>query len=681
MIIDRELSWLSFNARVLQEAEDLRVPLLERLFFCGVFSSNLDEFFRVRVASLRALMRPGPNGEVGGPRPHRLLHEIHREVLDLQERYGRTLASLRDELEREGIRMVTDETVPPSLRPHLERVFDESIREHTEPRFLPRDGSCRPFLRNGVVYLVVELWPREGGTDSDWAPTYGLVPVPSPPLPRFVELPDVDGDHVVMFLDDVIRCNLHRLLPEWQVGRAFAVKLTRDATLHIEDEFDGDLEAAIRASLRHRDAGAPSRFLYDMRAPYVLVHRLQHGLDLSEEDLVLGGRYHNLSDYMSFPRFGREDLSFPSWPHHPHPTLTDAPSLIAEVGLKDQILHTPYQSFDAVIRLLEEAAADPLVEDLSLTVYRVARDSRVLTALETAAKAGKRVTVFFEVQARFDEASNLGWADRLRAAGARVLSSMPDLKVHTKLALIGRREGEARRLYAFVGTGNFNEKTATVYADHGLFTADERITRDVDEVFRFLVGETSEPDVRHLLVAPFCLRSGLTRLLDEVIAAARAGQPASLTLKLNALEDPGIIHHLYRAAEAGVDVAAVVRGICCIVPEAEQASGRIRVRSIVDRYLEHARIYVFKAGEEEHTYLASADWMSRNLNRRVEVAVPIFDPNVRAQLHTLLRLQLADDTKARVLDGERGNVYVDQVPKDQRTRAQEAFRDYVAGMA
>lgn len=684
MLTDRELSWLAFNERVLQEAEDESVPLLERLFFGGVFSSNLDEFFRVRVASLRSLLRAGPRLTEGlDVSPHRLLHDIHRTAVRHIDRYGDVQAQLKQALHREGIHIVDECSVPIHCHDYLREYFLETVREHLVPMRLTESGTESLFMHNGVPYLVVELWAREPGAVVDWAPDYALVQVPSPPLPRFVTLPENGADRYVMFLDDVIRYNLPILFPGCDVGRAFAVMLTRDADLHVEDEFTGDLERAIRASLGNREKGVPSRFLYDTRAPYVLVHRLQHRLGLSEEDVVPGGRYNRLSDYMGFPRFDRTDLTFPAWSAVPHPVLDGADSILSEIARGDQLIHTPYQSFDSVIRFLEEGAADPAVESLALTVYRVARESRVLTALESAAKAGKEVTVFFEVQARFDEESNLAWADRLRAGGVRVLSSIVGLKVHAKLALIRRREEGVRRHYAYVGTGNFNEKTAGIYADHGLFTADPRITGDVAEVFRFLTGEVEKPEVRHLLVAPFALRSSLERLMHEEVVHAREGRPAGITLKLNALEDAKIIRRLSQAAADGVPVRAVIRGICRL-PEDAETGGRFQVRSIVDRYLEHARVYHFEAGGDERMYLASADWMSRNLNRRVEVAVPIFDPVLRDQLRRMLELQFADDTKARIVDRAASNRYAREdgngTVRAQTVRAQAEFRDFVRGL-
>lgn len=676
-MIARETAWLAFSDRVLQEAADPTVPLFERLFFCGIFSSNLDEFFRVRVASLRSLLRLGrADATKLGIDPLRLLHDIHRIVLAQQERYGTVLRSLIEELAREGIALVDDQTVDAVHQEFLRATFREAVAPHLAPAPLHGEGGAAPFLKNNQVYLAVELWNVDGTSLESWTPEYTLVAVPTANVPRFITLPACAGRREVMFVDDVIRYNLGDLFPDHEVGRTYAFKLTRDAELYLEDEFEGDLLAAIRRSLGKRETGLPSRFLYDMRAPYVLVHRLHHDLELQDEDLVLGARYHNLSDYVRFPRFGRDDLSYPQWPPLPHPVL-ESPEPVAEaVARRDQVVHTPYQSFRHFIRFLEEAAGDPDVDEIAMTVYRVARESAVLNALIAAAERGKKVTVFVEVQARFDEESNLDWGERLQAAGVRTLYSMPHLKVHAKVALVSRRDHGERRLFGYVGTGNFNERTASVYTDHGVFTADERITADLDQLFRFLAGEIEAPTTHHLLVAPFTLRGELERLVRNEIDAAKAGKPAGIALKLNALEDTAMIATLYEASKAGVPVDIIVRGICRLVPGVPGRSETIRVRSIIDRYLEHSRLYVFHAGGEQRMYLASADWMHRNLSSRVEVALPVYDPEVKRQLARLLDLQLADNRKARRVEADGSNPYVrnDEPP----LRAQEAFREFLA---
>ena len=674
-LLDREVSWLHFNHRVLQEATDPSVPLLERLFFCGVFSSNLDEYFRVRVASLRSLLRLGEEeGAELGFEPHRLLHEIHRIVLEQQEEYGGIIAGLFADLEREGIRRVDETSVRPEQHEFVRSYYDE-IASRIDSVVLADDGDP-PFLQNRAVYLVVELWDPER-TSASWTPMYGLVRVPSD-TERFVVLPGIDEWNEVMYVDDVIRFNLDRIFPRHEVGRSYAVKLTRDAELHVEDEFDGDLADAIRKSLKNRATGVPSRFLYDMRAPYVLVHRLQHLMGLTEEDMVLGARYHNLNDLMAFPRFGRSDLSYPDWPPLRHPELEDADSILEKVRERDRVVHTPYQSFGHAVRFLEEAAVDPDVEEIWLTVYRVAKDSAILNALLAAAEAGKRVTVFIEVQARFDEESNLEWGDRLEAAGVRTLYSMRGLKVHAKVAMVVRREGGEVRRYGFLGTGNLNEKTARIYADHGIFTCDERITDDLDRVFRFLAGEVEDPEFEHLLVAPFTLRKRFNELIDHERRRAEEGRPSGMKVKMNALQDAKIIRKLYAASAAGTPIEMIVRGICRLVPGVEGCSETIRARSILDRYLEHARIYWFHHDGEERMYIASADWMKRNLSRRVEVAIPVYDPEIRRQLKTVVGLQLADDRKARVVDGEGHNRFVGGAPGSGTVRSQEAFRDFLS---
>ena len=677
--LDRELSWVAFNGRVLQEAMDPTVPLFERLDFLAIFSSNLDEFFRVRVASLRSLLRlEKKKVRKLALDPARLLGEIHAAVLAQQEEFG---AFFRDrllpELAREGVHLVDEAAVTPDQAEFLRAHFHQVVRPHLSPVLLDQDPP--PHLEDRTVYLVVELWPVGASRSSGAPPRYGLVRVPSPALERFVVLPAEGDARVVMFLDDVLRLELAGLFPGFDAGGAYAVKLSRDAELYLEDEFSGDMVAAIRESLKKRATGLPSRFLYDLHAPAALVAYLKGRLGLADEDLVLGGRYHNLHDLRDFPRGSRPDLSYPRWPPLPHPDLEGVPSVIAAVAERDRVLHFPYQSYDYVIRFLAEAAADPAVEEIWLTVYRLSRESAVARAVLDAAERGKRVRVFVEVLARFDEAANLAWAERMERAGVAAMYSRPGIKVHGKLALAVRREGAERRRYCYVGTGNFNERTALHYTDVGLLTADARITGDVEAVFLHLAGENPVPTFAHLMVAPFTLRDGLYGLIENEIAAARAGQPSGITLKLNALEDPAIIGRLYDASRAGVPVRIVVRGICCLLAGVEGMSATVSATSIVDRYLEHTRIYVFHAGGEEKTYLASADWMTRNLSHRVEVAVPLYDPEVRRQVAALLTLQLADDVKARVLDHRRDNRYVAR-GSGPRLRAQEATRDFLTSL-
>jgi polyphosphate kinase len=679
-LFDRELSWLAFNHRVLQEALDPTVPLFSRLDFLAIFSSNLDEFFRVRVASLRSLLRLKSRAlkELDFD-PQELLRSIHETVVRQQTLFGAVFERrILPELAAHGIVLRREVGGDARQREFLERYFREELRPRVAPRRLREDAES-VFLKDRHIYLVTELWPRsEGEPAALGEPEYGIVEIPSPELPRFVSLPTLNGRSEVLFLDDVLRHFLPQLYPTDEVGASHAVKLSRDAELYLEDEFTGDVADAVRRSLKKRETGLPCRFLYDLAAPPAMVAHLQRCLRLAPEDLVQGGRYHNLHDLHSFPRIGGEELSEPPLPPLPHPGLEGAASILAAVAARDRVLHLPYHSFEYVLRFLEEAADDPTVEEVWITLYRVARDSRVVSALVRAAERGKRVHAFVEVTARFDEAANLEWAERLEAAGVRTIYSMPKLKVHAKLALVVRREDGKRRRYAYLSTGNFNEKTARVYTDHGLFTADPRLTRDVRRVFAYLAGRVERPRCEHLLVAPFTLRRRLERLLAREAEHAAAGEPARVTLKLNSLEDRRMIARLYDAGRAGVEVRLLVRGICCLVPGLEGASENIEARSIVDRFLEHARVYLFHDAGEQRCYLASADWMTRNLARRVEVAFPLYDEEVRAEVLHILALQLADDTRARVIDAEQRNAYVEpSAPDEPRRRAQLEIYDYL----
>jgi polyphosphate kinase len=675
-LLNRELSWLSFNGRVLQEAMDPRVPVFDRLNFLAIFSSNLDEFFRVRVASLRSLLRLKKKKlKKLGVRPNRLLRDIHFMVTSQQESFGSALrGKILPELEAEGIFLLSPRDLLPEQAAYLSRAFETRIRPHLEPRVLDETEEGT-FLSDGRIYLVVELWPGE--VSHSWErPTYGILEVPSPPLSRFVVVPGIG--HNVMFLEDAIRPALPGLFPDHEVGGAFAVKLTRDADLYLEEEFEGDLVEKIQKSLNKRETGLPSRFLYDLQAPYSLITFMKDHLSLEDEDLVPGGRYHNLQDLFQFPRpvksegLAREPLS-----PLPHPALDRAASIMAATVEKDRILHFPYQSYGYVLRFLDEAADDPAVDRIWITLYRVAKDSAVVRSLIRAARRGAKVTAFVEVQARFDEARNLGWAREMEAAGVHTVYSMPGIKVHAKMALVSRREAGGDRLLAYLGTGNFNERTAGIYADHGLLTADSRLTEDVLQVFRFLCKEVETISCTHLLAAPFDLRTRFEEMIEKESANARAGTFSGMVLKMNALEDQGMVDALYLAAKAGVRTDLIVRGICRIRPGLPGVGARIKARSIVDRFLEHARVYRFVNGGSPRLFLASADLMKRNLDRRVEVAFPIYDPDIVEELEHFLHLQLSDNTKARILDADQENHYVGRRAGEPRVEAQDSFYQWL----
>lgn len=658
-LINRELSWLSFNERVLQEAEDPRVPLFERIKFLAIYSSNLDEFFRVRVASVRSLLRLKKKSiKQLGFNPAKVLKQIHGIVTAQQERFGEIYRSqIVPALQAEDIHILGPDRLEDHQAAFLVEYFAKKVQHLLHPVVLSEAEEV-PFLKNASPYLVTELWPQEEHWNlTAQEPRYAIVELPSPPLPRFVVVPSPDARRYVMFLDDVIRHNLPLLYPEHEVGDSYAIKLTRDAELYLEDEYGGNLIELIRKSLNKRDTGVPARFLYDLRAPYAMVSFIRRVFKLETDDMILGGRYHNLNDLFTFPTFGLDHLSYPPFPALTHPTLSQETDLFKATAERDHLLHFPYQSYKEVLRFLRYAAQDPAVEAMWISLYRVASNSAVAKAMMEAAQAGKQVTAFVEVKARFDEAPNLYWGEQMEKAGVKVLYSLPGLKVHAKMALVARREAETLRYYTYLSTGNFNEKTAHIYSDFGLLTADPRLGREVRDVFAFLEGTVTEPTFEHLLVAPFDMREKFYALIDHETQEAEAGRTAWMMIKMNSLEDEEVIERLYAASQAGVRIQLIIRGICRLIPGVQGLSENIEIVSIVDRYLEHARVYWFCHSEQEVLYLASADWMRRNLSRRIEVGFPILDPRLQDDIKAVLRLQWADKIKARIIDKKQRNAY------------------------
>ena len=675
--LSRDLSWLRFNARVLQEAQSPAVPLLERLKFLAIFSSNLDEFFKVRVATLRRLVKLKKKTRAQlADSPKRQLREVLAEVFRQQQEFGATFREqLLPALNAHRIHLLDEAGLSAGQRAWVGQYFEDKVRDLLSPMALD-DTLHHLFLKDQAVYLTFFLSePRKAkGAEAE------RVLVMELPTKRhggrFVRLPDEGEERFVLFLDDVIRVGAASLFPAYAQVAVGAVKLSRDAELDIEEEVSGDLMAKISSSLAKRATGFPARLLFDPAMPREALRALMQKTGIGDEELVEGSRYHNFRDFFGFPDFGEPTFHYPPRPPLAHPTLPRTGSLLAAIGARDHLLHPPFQSFDYVTRLLREAAADPRVSAISVTLYRVASKSEVVKALLKAAKHGKQVTVVVELKARFDEESNLFWADKLQRAGARVVFTPPELKCHAKLLLITRREAdESTRQYAYFSTGNFNESTSTLYTDHGLFTADERLTREANAVFDYLLDQTTAPALEHLLVAPFGLRPGLNALIDYEIKQAKKGHEAYILLKLNALQDEGMIAKLYEASQAGVRVELVVRGIGCLVPGQPGQSENIQQRGLVDRYLEHSRVYVFAHGGVEKVFVSSADWMTRNLDRRVEVAFPILDDALRAEVRHLLDLQRQDNVKARDFE----NQFIPAAAGEKPVRAQEATYAWLKG--
>ena len=677
--LPRDLSWLRFNARVLQEAQSETVPLLERLKFLAIFSANLDEFFKVRVATLRRLVKLKKKTRAQlNESPRRQLKAVLAEVQRQQEAFGTTYREqLLPALNAAHIHLLSEAELTDAQRTWVLDYFNALVRDLLSPVVL--DGTLHHlFLKDQAVYLTFFLTgPRAApGKGKGRAKGPEAERVLAMELPtkrhggRFVQLPADGDERYVMFLDDVVRVGAPVLFPAYAGVAVHAVKLSRDAELDIEEEVSDDLLAKIRSSLAKRATGYPARMLYDPAMPREVLRALKQKTGIGDEELVAGSRYHNFRDFFGFPGFGQAKLLNPAWPPLPHPTLPRTGSLLAAIGRRDHLLHPPYQSFDYVTRLLREAAADPQVSAVAITLYRVAAKSAVAKALLRAVKNGKQVTVVVELKARFDEESNIYWAEKLQKAGAHVIFTPPEQKVHAKLLLITRREAaEATHQYAYLSTGNFNEDTAELYTDHGLFTADERLTREVAAVFNYCHDRVAPAaPFEHLLLAPFGLRPHLNELIDHEIKLAHKGAPAYIILKINALQDPSLIARLYAASKAGVRIELIIRGIGCLVPGEAGLSEHISQRGLVDRNLEHSRVYVFGNGGEEKVFVSSADWMTRNLDRRVEVAFPLLDETLRAEVRQLLDFQRADNVKARDFD----NQFILPTPAGApRVRAQE----------
>ncbi|MCL4128193.1 UNVERIFIED_CONTAM: hypothetical protein GTU68_003010 [Idotea baltica] len=637
------MSWLSFNYRVLLEAQDATLPLYERIKFLAIFSSNMDEFFHVRVASIQSLLGVKKKKlSKLSQSPEQLLEKIQTEVNRQQEVFGEIFReTIIPELKEHNINVLLS---PPQLPEHqkfVEELFDDEVKVYLHPELL-RKNKIVHFLRDDALYLAVKLrnLPGKNKSNSDVTPS-------SKKRIRFITLPKMENQHYIMLLDDVITHNLSRIFPGYELMDSCSIKLSRNADLQIEDEFSGDLVNKIKSSLSKRKIGVPSRFLYDPNMPKSMLLYLQSTFELSKWELMAGGTHHSFSDFFGFPNPLSPELEKSPTPPLPHQELEKYPSIFTAIDERNWVLHFPYHSYDYVIRFLNQAAIDPNVTTIHTTQYRVASNSAIVNALVRAASNGKDVTVFVEIKARFDEALNLRTAQEMEAAGVKIIYSFPGLKVHAKVALVSRMENGSEKKYAFLSTGNFNEKTAQIYADHGFLTADVNICNELNELFNYLKDRNYKPPVfQHLLIAQFNMRDDFLKMIDREIEHVKSGRIGKITIKLNNLEDEIMIDKLYEASQAGVEIQMIIRGICCLVPGVKGQSERITVRRIVDQFLEHARVFIFHNDGAEDMYLGSADWMKRNLSRRIEVIFPMKDLRLKEEIKEIIRLQLADNVKA-----------------------------------
>ncbi len=666
---NRDLSWLGFNYRVLLEASDTTVPLFQRIKFIAIYSSNLDEFFRVRVATWRRISelkkkKLKPEMEVN---PKKLLTKILREVDRQQKEYGRILSrQILPELKQAGIVIYQGNRILKSHRSTINRYFLSRILSYLQPVLLTDSNNSAPFLENGALYFVIKLQR----SDDRQQEHYALLNIPSADLPRFLRLPEVRGKQYIIYLDDMIRWNLYYVFPRYQVQGCYAVKMNRDADIEIEDEYSGDLVQKIKNQIEKRKVGAPTRFLYDGAMPKDMLTYLKQRYQLADEDMITGARYHNLNDFMQLPNPVAPKLEELPMPALLNSNLDGEESILDSMLNKDLILHFPYESYDYVLRFFNEAAIDPNVTEIKVTLYRVAPNSMIVNALISAAKNGKNVTAFVEVKARFDEANNLKWAKKMEEAGVKLIYSIPGLKVHAKVALVLKKLQNREQAFAYFSTGNFHEGTARIYCDHGLLTTNIKLSEELKQVFNFLETQLVSKPFEHLLVAQHNMQDRLLALIDREMDNHSKGLPAGLVIKLNNIEEQRMINKLYEASQAGLKITLIVRGICCVIP-GESFSANIKVIRLVDRFLEHARVFVFQNGGEEEVYLASADWMNRNLHRRIEVGFPILDTNIKEEILKLIDFQVVDNIKACKLNSQQ-----DHLPNNQRKRKVRAQTDF-----
>jgi polyphosphate kinase len=662
--IPKEVSWLSFNERVLQEAENKDVPLLERFKFLGIYSNNLDEYFRVRVATLKRLAQIGTKSkDILGYNPKATLKQVHQIVLSQNLKFEKIYSGLLRELEKHKIHFVNEKQLNAEQSECVQQYFQKEVRTRLMPFLINKDSDI-PNLTDDAIYLAISLIKNSTGKKK-----FALLEIPSGVLPRFIVLPEAGDDRYVMFLDDVIRFGLKDIffLFDFDEVSAHTIKLTKDAELDIADDISESYIDKLSRSLQQRKWGTPTRFIYDREMPKDLLKMLIRKFDFGPGDVIIpADRYHNFKDFMNFPNPGKKKLYYEPLVPVPHIDIPSGKSILSAINKKDIMLFFPYHPFDHFLELLREASIDPYVTSIQITLYRLARNSSVVNALLNAVRNGKEVTTVLELQARFDEEANILWANKMMDEGVKVIYGVPGLKVHAKLCLITRVKNEVTKRYAAVGTGNFNEATAKIYTDHLLLTAEKKITNEVFKAFNFFHANYRKDNYYHLVLSPFLLRNKLTLLIENEIKLAREGKKAFIYLKLNNLTDPEVINHLYEASSAGVSIKLIIRGMMSLVPGVKGMSENIKGIGIVDRFLEHTRFMIFHNGGEEEYYISSADLMTRNIEHRIEVACPVFDKNIRAEMKEIFELQWKDNVKARKLDAALSNEFVKPGKKDKK---------------
>ena len=651
---NRDISWLSFNHRVLEEAGDPAVPLYDRIKFLAIYSNNLEEFYRVRVSYYRNLLRelPVDHPKIKEVNPAGVIEEINKIVSKSQEEFSEIFRhTILHELRDNRIFLIRPKDhLSATQKAFVKRIYATTILPFMQPVLLKRK-LIKPFLKTGQLYIIIKL---KNKFYPDWIqrPSIGMIKIPTDhDIPRFVELPEEKGNYYIMFLEDLIMRRIHTIFPGYNVLDWYSVKVTRDADLDYDEYMGDDLIDVIERIDSTRELGRPHRFQYDHRINNSLLGFIKSTFDLDEQDLVKGGSIHNFRDFFKFPNPLSPRLEYEKMVPLRMPEIDSVESMIAEIGKRDLMLHYPYQSFNYFIRFLQEAANDPNVYAIKSTQYRVAMtNSAVVNAFISAAENGKKVTVFVELKARFDEETNLHYAKEMKQAGVKIIYSIPGLKVHSKVVLIQRNDSEGKPAdVAYFGTGNFNEKTARIYVDHGMFTGDKVLVSDLCQFFDYLENQSVKPRFEKIWVPGFNFIENLKKCIHREIEFAEKGKEAYMLFKMNGLEDPNMITELYKASLKGVKIDLIIRGVCRLVPN-QSYSKNIRLIRIVDRFLEHDRVYYFRNNGADEIYSGSADWMRRNLYRRIECVFPIEDKNLKKELKKILNIQLKDNVKARIID-------------------------------
>jgi len=679
---DRELSWLSFNYRVLQEAMNESLDIYERFKFVAIYHSNLDEFYKIRVASYRSLLSlSSKNFKKLNFEPEKELEDINNEVIRQNEEFENLFnKKLLPELKKNKIILIQNEKLNKLHTEFVSQYFMSEVLSYLQPVLLTK-GDVLSFLQDNVIYLAVKLLKKKKKKNKELKeiPQYAIIKIPSHKSARFIELPKSANKHYIIFLEDIIRNNLDTLFPGYIVESSYCIKISRNADVEIDDEFEGNVFAKIRKSLSKRKTGMPARFLYDKKMPDDFISILKIAFNLSKKDFVASFRYLNLDDFFKLPNPLSPKLERVLVPKLHHHELDVAPSILKAVKDKEYMLHFPYHSYDYVLRFFNEAAIDPKVEEIKTTQYRVATNSAIVSALISAARNGKKVSVFIEFKARFDEAANIKFAESMIAAGINIIPSLQGLKVHAKAALVLKRSSAKdgkRKGFAFISTGNFNEKTALTYADHGFFTSDDEIVYEVDKLFYHLQNPHTEMDFHNFWIPKYNFRDELYNRIENEIKNSEKSKKAYILLKMNSLEDEEVINKLYEASIKGVKIDLIIRGICRIVT-GEEYSKNIKVIRIVDKYLEHARVFVFYNNGKNDLYISSADLMQRNLNRRIELVTPIYNEAIKNEMLDILKIQLKDNEKAKILGK---NIFDWKMPENKfkkECRAQIEIYNYL----